>query len=109
MFPSCGFCWTYQTNNRIRGHNLRSKLVECCNSRGGNTGDSFDEEGEKLKRRSVLVYGISLLSSSAVVDFPSDGLAVVKQGLLAGRIPGLSEPDDQGWFPFFFFFIIIFF
>ncbi|KAJ9564939.1 hypothetical protein OSB04_000905 [Centaurea solstitialis] len=26
---------------------------------------------------------------------PREGLAVVKQGLLAGRIPGLSEPNEQ--------------
>ncbi|XP_022768026.1 psbP domain-containing protein 4, chloroplastic-like isoform X2 [Durio zibethinus] len=49
-----------------------------------------------LSRRSILVSGISL-ASSAVLGFPGDGLAVVKQGLLAGRIPGLSEPDEQGW------------
>ncbi|KAI3896796.1 hypothetical protein MKW98_009649, partial [Papaver atlanticum] len=30
-------------------------------------------------------------------SFPSDGLAVIKQGLLAGRVPGLSDPDEQGW------------
>ncbi|KAG6405997.1 hypothetical protein SASPL_133593 [Salvia splendens] len=29
--------------------------------------------------------------------FPDYGLAVVKQGLLAGRIPGLSQPDEQGY------------
>ena len=29
--------------------------------------------------------------------FRGEGLAVVKQGLLAGRIPGLSKPDEQGW------------
>ncbi|PNX76556.1 psbP domain-containing protein 4 chloroplastic-like, partial [Trifolium pratense] len=39
--------------------------------------------------RTVLVSGVSLLG------FPGVSLAVVKQGLLAGRIPGLSEPDEQ--------------
>lgn len=45
----------------------------------------------------MLVSGASLISSS-ILGFPGDGFAVVKQGLLAGRIPGLSEPDEQGWF-----------
>lgn len=48
-----------------------------------------------LSRRSIFVSGVSV-ASSAVLGFPGDGLAVVKQGLLAGRIPGLSEPDEQG-------------
>ncbi|KAK7856497.1 psbp domain-containing protein 4 [Quercus suber] len=49
-----------------------------------------------MKRRSVLVSGVSLISSAGLGS-PREGLAVVKQGLLAGRIPGLSEPDEQGW------------
>lgn len=57
---------------------------------------SKDRESEKcsslVNRRRVLASGISLLG------FPSESLAVVKQGLLAGRIPGLSEPDEQGSF-----------
>ncbi|KAF7816756.1 psbP domain-containing protein 4, chloroplastic [Senna tora] len=42
-------------------------------------------------RRIILASGVSLLG------FPRESLAEVKQGLLAGRIPGLSEPDEQGW------------
>lgn len=45
-----------------------------------------------VTRRTVLASGVSLLG------FPGESLAVVKQGLLAGRIPGLSEPDEQGSF-----------
>ncbi|KAK7353288.1 hypothetical protein VNO80_18732 [Phaseolus coccineus] len=56
---------------------------------------SKDRESEKcsslVNRRTVLAAGVSLLG------FPGESLAVVKQGLLAGRIPGLSEPDEQGW------------
>ncbi|XP_061348124.1 psbP domain-containing protein 4, chloroplastic [Gastrolobium bilobum] len=44
-----------------------------------------------VNRRTVLASGVSLLG------FPGESLAVVKQGPLAGRIPGLSEPDEQGW------------
>lgn len=50
-----------------------------------------------LRRRSVMASGFSLVSSTAL-GFPGEALAVVKQGLLAGRVPGLSEPDDDGSF-----------
>ncbi|KAL5145580.1 PsbP domain-containing protein 4, chloroplastic [Glycine soja] len=59
--------------------------------------DNISIESEKccssllVNRRTVLASGVSLLG------FPGESLAVVKQGLLAGRIPGLSEPDEQGW------------
>ncbi|KAG6408287.1 hypothetical protein SASPL_131292 [Salvia splendens] len=55
------------------------------------------EFGGVINRREAISSGIALLSSAAAFGFPGDGLAVVKQGLLAGRIPGLSEPDEQGW------------
>lgn len=57
---------------------------------------SINEESDQcttsllVNRRTVLGSGISLLG------FPGVSLAVVKQGLLAGRIPGLSEPDKEG-------------
>lgn len=86
LFTSCSFScsWRYypQTERRLS----RFKSSVAC-SRGS----------ELSKRRSVLVSGASLISSS-ILGFPGDGFAVVKQGLLAGRIPGLSEPDEQGWF-----------
>lgn len=59
--------------------------------------------GDFLTRRGALVSGLSLISSAAL-GFPGEGLAV-KQGLLAGRIPGLSEPDENGSslpFPLFY-------
>ena len=51
---------------------------------------------EILGRRSALVSGLSL-ASGLVLGLPREGLAAVKQGLLAGRIPGLSDPDENGW------------
>lgn len=48
-----------------------------------------------LNRRTAIVSGASLISS-VVLGFPGEGSAVVKQGLLAGRVPGLSEPDEEG-------------
>ncbi|KAJ0578894.1 putative photosystem II [Helianthus annuus] len=60
--------------------------------------DADSEENVKvLGRRTAVVSGVSLVSSATLFGFPKDGLAVVKQGLLAGRIPGLSEPNEQGW------------
>ncbi|GMH21589.1 hypothetical protein Nepgr_023431 [Nepenthes gracilis] len=50
-----------------------------------------------LNRRSFVLSGLPLLSSFAALGFPTPGFAVVKQGPLAGRIPGLSEPDEHGW------------
>ncbi|VFQ89191.1 unnamed protein product [Cuscuta campestris] len=51
-------------------------------------------KGFDLRRRSLLISGFS---SSLLLGFSEQALAVVKQGLLAGRVPGLSEPDEQGW------------
>ncbi|XWS15222.1 hypothetical protein CRYUN_Cryun35bG0075800 [Craigia yunnanensis] len=73
----------------------RAKAVP--GSRGNGLVDKEKEESwEILSRRSIFVSGISL-ASFAVLGFPGEGLAIVKQGFLAGRIPGLSEPDEQGW------------
>ncbi|KAL5545741.1 hypothetical protein UlMin_005428, partial [Ulmus minor] len=64
------------------------------------------EESEKfssiLKRRSVLLSGISLVSSR-LVGFPSESLAVVKQGFLLGgtywRPDEKSRGHGVGWSP----------
>lgn len=84
LFSSCSF--PAQISSVENGIS-RVKAVAC--STGSDSVDGV------MKRRSVLVSGASLISS-AVLGFPADGLAVVKQGLLAGRVPGLSEPDEQG-------------
>nr|GEY29915.1 reverse transcriptase domain-containing protein [Tanacetum cinerariifolium] len=55
---------------------------------------SDSDENDFLGRRTALVSGVSLVSST-MLGFPKEGLAVVKQGLLAGRIPGLSEPNAE--------------
>lgn len=108
LFTSCSFTWTCHHQQTVPSHYLLaqsslengiSRTKVAIDSRGNSL---VDGEAEKLsgffKRRSVLASGISLLSS-AVLGFPSDSLAVVKQGLLAGRVPGLSEPNEEGWFP----------
>ncbi|KAL5560455.1 hypothetical protein UlMin_036666 [Ulmus minor] len=105
LLPSCSFSWNYH-HQKIPAYNL---VAQSSNENGisrtklgsGSKGSVLvDGESEKfsgiLKRRSVLLSGISLVSSG-LVGFPSESLAVVKQGLLAGRVPGLSEPDEEGW------------
>lgn len=87
-------------------------LTQCSLENGVSTAKVIPDSGESkvvdggiekwsglMKRRSVLVSGVSLISSTGLGS-PREGLAVVKQGLLAGRIPGLSEPDEQGWFSY---------
>ncbi|XP_059631668.1 psbP domain-containing protein 4, chloroplastic [Cornus florida] len=94
IFTSC--CLSWKVPSLEKGCS-RTKAF------GGSRENGYfdDEESERLvsgllKRRQALVSGVGLLSS-AVLGYPREGLAVVKQGLLAGRIPGLSEPDEQGW------------
>ncbi|KAL8459358.1 hypothetical protein ACS0TY_036735 [Phlomoides rotata] len=55
-----------------------------------------EETAGMISRRKAIASGVALVSSAAF-GFPGDGIAVVKQGLLAGRVPGLSEPNEQGW------------
>ena len=104
LIPFCGFSCTNHNTLLVQSsmENGFSRTKVAVGSSTGNSGH-FDGETEKfsgvLKRRSVLISGFSLLSS-AVAGFPSEGLAVVKQGLLPGRVPGLSEPNEEGWFPY---------
>ncbi|MED6109388.1 PsbP domain-containing protein 4, chloroplastic [Stylosanthes scabra] len=76
-----------------RSHHQPSSQVICHSSlQNGVQRASADSASLSLmNRRAVLASGVCLLG------FPGESLAVVKQGLLAGRIPGLSEPDENGW------------
>ncbi|MBA0738118.1 hypothetical protein Gogos_011526 [Gossypium gossypioides] len=88
---SCTFAHSSSSENGIS----RPKAVPT--SRGNGLVDKEKDNSLGIStRRSLLITGISVASSS-VLGFPGEGMAVVKQGLLAGRIPGLSEPDEQGW------------
>uniref|UniRef100_A0A0F7GYK9 Photosystem II reaction center PsbP family protein n=1 Tax=Erodium foetidum TaxID=337372 RepID=A0A0F7GYK9_9ROSI len=86
IFGCCSFSW--RCHQKIGFSRTRA-----CAKVGERQDCVFDGI---LKRRTALVSGISLISST-VLGFSGEGLAVVKQGLVAGRIPGLSEPDEQGW------------
>ncbi|KAF5735461.1 psbP domain-containing protein 4 chloroplastic [Tripterygium wilfordii] len=94
---SCGSCCTNYQKLVVPVHSLLgiSRAKAIADSKGSDSVNGEDEGSSRfLKRRAVLVSGVSFVSS-AVLGFPVE--AVVKQGLLAGRIPGLSEPDEQGW------------
>ncbi|ESQ46551.1 hypothetical protein EUTSA_v10000289mg [Eutrema salsugineum] len=83
-------------------HPYHKQIVSHHRANGEIPGPKSSPEDERcakvLSRRSVMVSsGFSLVSSTTALVLPGEGLAVVKQGLLAGRVPGLSEPDDEGW------------
>lgn len=97
---SC-FAWKTirQKSLRTNYHNTQNLVVH---SSLGSAETSIDDSTDKLhsgliKRRSLILQSgvVPLLSSLAVFEFPAPGLAVVKQGLLPGRVPGLSEPDEE--------------
>nr|XP_043606004.1 psbP domain-containing protein 4, chloroplastic [Erigeron canadensis] len=93
-FTSFGFTLK-SSNQKLAAHSFVS--ASCSQGRVSATkNDADSEEKGCLGRRIALVSGVSLVSS-AMLGSPKEGLAVVKQGLLAGRIPGLSEPNEQGW------------
>ncbi|XP_010270435.1 PREDICTED: psbP domain-containing protein 4, chloroplastic isoform X1 [Nelumbo nucifera] len=113
LFMNCWFslgsrnqAYQFLQSRQILSHHVsvQSSLEKRCSTtkatRGSRENGFDDDDTDKLSRfltrRWAMVSGVSLVSA-AVLGFPREGLAVVKQNLLAGRIPGLSEPDEQGW------------
>ncbi|KAL6315768.1 hypothetical protein AAG906_007197 [Vitis piasezkii] len=94
IFTSCSFSWRNHQHiipsHRFLSHSSPDKGLSVAKA-----AVDTRQNGCVEFRRSAIVSGVSLISS-AVLGFPREGLAVVKQGLLAGRVPGLSEPDEQG-------------
>ncbi|XP_010539698.1 PREDICTED: psbP domain-containing protein 4, chloroplastic [Tarenaya hassleriana] len=74
-------------------HKVEAVIARSESNSGGCEGESC---ARVLSRRLAMASGLSLVLST-VLGYPGEGFAVVKQGLLAGRIPGLSEPDEEGW------------
>ncbi|KAM6542582.1 hypothetical protein CsatB_007029 [Cannabis sativa] len=110
LIPSCSFSCNYHqyhhqiipSHTLIAQSSIENELSRTKGAVGSRANSScVDKETEKfcgvLKRRSVLLSGFSLISSAAVMGYPNESLGVVKQGLLAGRVPGLSEPNEEGW------------
>uniref|UniRef100_A0A453CBL7 PsbP C-terminal domain-containing protein n=1 Tax=Aegilops tauschii subsp. strangulata TaxID=200361 RepID=A0A453CBL7_AEGTS len=79
----------------------RAPTVVRC-SYGPTLSGSHEEEGREgvmvalVGRRNALASAAAACGVS-VLGFAGDGLAAAKQGPLAGRIPGLSGPDQNGW------------
>jgi hypothetical protein len=67
-------------------------VVRCRSGSHEQERDGMALLGRRDALASAAACGVSVLG------FAGDGLAVAGQGLLAGRIPGLSEPDKNGWF-----------
>ncbi|KAK3139497.1 hypothetical protein QOZ80_5AG0384170 [Eleusine coracana subsp. coracana] len=77
----------------------RAATVKC--SSGPIPSVSHGEEGGEgvamVGRRRALASAAAVAACGvSVLGFAGGGLAA-NQGLLAGRIPGLSEPDENGW------------
>ncbi|XP_058097324.1 psbP domain-containing protein 4, chloroplastic isoform X2 [Magnolia sinica] len=103
LFSSCLFSLRHHHQSLCRYPQQSKQLLNphmAVKSSSGVDADAkeIDEASKELfgifGRRRAIISGFSLIP--AVLGFPSDGLAV-KQGLLAGRIPGLSDPDEKGW------------
>ena len=77
-----------------------------CSS-GPSLSVGHEEEGERegvamVGRRRTLASAAAAVCGAPMLGFAGLGLAAT-QGLLAGRIPGLSEPDENGKLFFFLF------
>ncbi|KAF8726368.1 hypothetical protein HU200_019830 [Digitaria exilis] len=77
------------------GLTKRRAAVRCSNEPALSV--SHEEEGsEMVGRRRALVSATAAACGASVLGFAGHGMAAT-QGLLAGRIPGLSDPDENGW------------
>ncbi|WOL01559.1 psbP domain-containing protein 4, chloroplastic [Canna indica] len=87
----CTSCWpACQHNPQLR------RFTAFTTKRGElSSGSDGKKSTGMIGRRCALISSLSLASRIAL-GFAGDGLAVT-QGLLAGRIPGLSDPDENGW------------
>ncbi|XP_031395152.1 psbP domain-containing protein 4, chloroplastic isoform X2 [Punica granatum] len=97
---SCTLSWRSPLLQMIPSSSQQT-LARCSTVRpGASSGEGIGDDDKlcrALPRRSALVSGLSLASSTMLGLFSGEAEGVVKQGLLAGRVPGLSEPDEQGW------------
>ncbi|KAJ3693466.1 hypothetical protein LUZ60_008946 [Juncus effusus] len=80
-------CSNIKQLGQIRGSKKRRELSVRAEKR-------IEENEENIRRRNVLISGV--FTASSLVFHPTEGLSVTP-GLLAGRVPGLSEPDEKGW------------
>ncbi|KAG0499789.1 hypothetical protein HPP92_004062 [Vanilla planifolia] len=99
---SCSF--SFRSTLMVKQIQTKGFLSESFAGKAVRCGDEEEEsasivEGQKafalVGRRTAFFSGLCLVCGVGL-GFPGYGLAV-KQGLLAGRIPGLSEADEGGW------------
>lgn len=100
MFSSSS-CIASNTYRRKHGLNCNLQIRNDFVLEETSSNDRDDHEklvSGLLKRRSLVLQSgfVPLVTSVTAFGFPAPGLAVIKQGPLAGRVPGLSEPDEQG-------------
>ncbi|MQL68939.1 hypothetical protein Taro_001231 [Colocasia esculenta] len=93
LFSCC--CFALRSDSHRRDAHVRRVAAGKCVAWSADEGSELNSE-QLLRRRAAMVSGLALVSSVAL-GFPGEPALAVKQGLLAGRIPGLSEPDENGW------------
>ncbi|KAG8093457.1 hypothetical protein GUJ93_ZPchr0012g19027 [Zizania palustris] len=75
-----------------------SRTAAAVRCRGGTTLSEahVEEDGVASVGRRHVMAAAAAACGVSVFGFAGESMAV-KQGLLAGRIPGLSDPDEKGW------------
>ncbi|XP_006663877.1 psbP domain-containing protein 4, chloroplastic [Oryza brachyantha] len=98
FLPSSSLFLTKQVTTS-KGRAAAAVAAVRCSSRP-NLSEAHEEEEEDgvalMGRRHAMASAAAAACGVSVFSFAGESMAV-KQGLLAGRIPGLSDPDEQGW------------
>lgn len=93
------FCFGERESKRleqvIRGFRRAEVYARAEKRNSGSKIVEVEEEEKRMGRRNAIISGFSMVSSWLALDYTAEAMAV-KQGLLAGRIPGLSDPDEKG-------------
>ncbi|KAJ4751772.1 Photosystem II reaction center PsbP family protein [Rhynchospora pubera] len=90
-------CFCFKESKRLEQIRGFKRTELCARAEKRNNGSNIvGEEDKKIRRRNALISGFLMASSLSLLGCTGEALAV-KQGLLAGRIPGLSDPDERGF------------
>ncbi|KAL2894108.1 PsbP domain-containing protein 4 chloroplastic [Bienertia sinuspersici] len=88
------FTWAHCRRQHSYNKKIQNQVVHSSSNSSTDISEKLSSE-LLLKRRSVILQSCVLPLASIGVSGSS--FAVIRQGPLAGRVPGLSEPDEQGW------------
>jgi hypothetical protein len=89
-------CFCFRESRRLEQIRGFRRAQVCARAEKRYSGSKILEEVEmRIGRRDAIISGFSMVSSWLALDYTAEAMAV-KQGLLAGRIPGLSDPDERG-------------